>query len=104
MLNKKSVILRQKVFTKTINIVYNCGLVVQKCVHKIWISTSFNPHFTHGSLFLVKINKLYTFYSTNNKQLLHNLFIQNLSVNNMFYTLYTAPTITTIYINNRKEL
>lgn len=85
-------------------ILLSCGLVVQNTVHKRWINNPTSAQYPQPLIFKVPSRVLYTFLYSPFKQLVHTLFIQKPSVGARFYTLYTAPTITTIYINNRKEL
>lgn len=81
------------------NIAYICGQaagnVAHKIVGKLWAFAQY-PQNT----FIYAFTKSYTsFYTSGSARVCTQKFMHFISVNGRFYTLYTAPTITTT-LNN----
>jgi hypothetical protein len=86
------------------NIAYLCGCVVQKFVQKKRITTRVFTHYTQQFFIPFYLHTSHLILHPTYTHSLHNIFVQKLSVNGVFYTLYTGPITTTTYNIFKKGL
>ena len=85
-------------------IAYLCGCVVQKFVQKKRITTRVFTHYTQQFFIPFYLHTSHLILHPTYTHSLHNIFVLKLSVNGMFYTLYTGPITTTTYNIFKKGL
>jgi hypothetical protein len=80
---------------------FGCGSVVDKPVVECGYNQKSYAQIPQTILIKVRSALFIPFLFANNQQALHTLFMNFNGVGFSFYTLSTAPTITTTYINKK---